>query len=437
MKKLILCLLLQFSFASYAGPTIVGNGDDGSDLENYKALKSKKILLAHQEALNILKRLNVQGINHLGNLIPELENTKMYMVENNISAERMQELGAFHSGPSKFIYARTIARPYAATRFFPAAESLDSNQLIALHIHEALHRALPEAFREDEKVVSEITLAIVSPLSSHDQVKEITSKRIDHYTGQFKGHFKDHDSYLSLKTKGVIGTDKTGTFSPQTNAYQLSNRLYPFDNKWSLIGLGVDLSYAKNERRTTLGTLGLFASVDLFTLRGFDLSFFAKWNRALSDSNELTNYMISRDSFLTGIIFKKQKGSLYSENLISYTWQRDDDRTLDNQSYRFEIGSITNLKSQLLYKKNNKFYGGFIDLNLVGATDVKVAAKTSRSSVLAIGPRFEHHFDELSYALYYQHVIDSQSKGTTVSINDQLIGLGSRNHMGISLKYKF
>ncbi|PIP91296.1 MAG: hypothetical protein COW01_01440 [Bdellovibrionales bacterium CG12_big_fil_rev_8_21_14_0_65_38_15] len=435
--KLFLLLPFILIFQAFAGPTIVGNGDDGSDLENYKPLQSKKILSAHAEALTILKRLNVQGISHLGSLIPELENTKMYMVESNISAERMQELGAFHSGSNKLIYARTIARPYATTRFFPAAEKLDSNQLIALHIHEALHRSLPEAFREDEKVVSEITLAIVSPLASHDQVKEVTRKKIDDYTGQYKGNFKDHTSFVTLSYKGIVGVQKTGTFSPQTRSYQLSNRIYPFDNNWSLLGLGVDLDYAKNERRTTLGTLGLFLSIDLFTLRGFDISFFSKWNRALSDTQDFTNYMISRDSFHTGVTFKKKRGSLLSENLISYTWQRKDKRTLNAQSYEFDLGSITNLKSQLLYQRNNKYFGGFIDLHLIGATDVKVEAKTSRSSVLALGPVFEHHFDELSYQIYYHYVVDSLSKGSTVSINDQLIGVQSRNHLGLSLKYKF
>lgn len=434
-----LFLLLPFILISqaFAGPTIVGNGDDGSDLENYKPLQSKKILSAHAEALTILKRLNVQGINHLGSLIPELENTKMYMVENNISAERMQELGAFHSDSNKLIYARTIARPYATTRFFPAAEKLDSNQLIALHIHETLHRALPEAFREDEKVVSEITLAIVSPLASHDQVKDVTSKKIDDYTGQYKGNFKDHTSFASLSYKGIVGTQKTGTFSPQTHSYQLSNRIYPFDNDWSLLGLGIDLDYAKNERRTTLGTLGLFLSVDLFTLRGFDISFFTKWNRALSETQEFRNYMISRDTFNTGVTFKKKRGSLLSENLISYTWQRKDKRTLNNQAYEFDLGSITNLKSKLLYQRNNMSFGGYIDLNLIGASDIKVEPKTSRSSVLAIGPVFEQHFDELSYQIYYHFVIDSQSKGSSISINDQFIGLQSRNHLGITLKYKF
>ncbi len=436
MNKVI-CLFILLNSQVFAGPTIVGNGDDGSDLENFKPLVSKKILSAHSEALAILKRLNVQGINHLGNLTPELENTKMYMVEKNISAERLQELGAFHSGENKFIYARTIARPYAVTRFFPAAESLDSNQLIALHIHEALHRALPEAFREDEKIVSEITLAIVSPLASHDQVKEVTSKKIDDYTGYYKGHFKDHDSYLELSNKGLVGTNKTGTFSPERQNYQLTNRIYPFDNTWSLLGLGIDLNYRKNERRTTLGTLGFFLSVDLFTLRGFDLSFYALWNRALSDSNEFVNYMISRDSFKTGVNLKKKKGSLHFENSINYTWQRKDKRNLNSQTYEFDLGSITNLNSQVFYQKNNKLFGGFIDLNLIGANDIKIHPKTSRSSVLAIGPIFEHKFSELSYKIYYHQVIDSESKGSMMSINDQFIGLESRNYIGLSLKYEF
>jgi len=71
----------------------------------------------------------------------------------------LEDEGPFHVNLMGKVYARTFPEPHAATRFFPAAAKLDSEQLQALHIHEALHRALPDSVREDEAVVSEITLA--------------------------------------------------------------------------------------------------------------------------------------------------------------------------------------------------------------------------------------------------------------------------------------
>ena len=65
---------------------------------------------------------------------------------------------------------------------FPAATNLDDKQLITLHIHEALHRSLPDDIREDEKIVGEIAQAITSPEASKDQIKQIVSKYLQEPT---------------------------------------------------------------------------------------------------------------------------------------------------------------------------------------------------------------------------------------------------------------
>jgi hypothetical protein len=137
--KLLLIFLL--TYLVFAGPTKVGNGDDGSDLEGFDLVTSGRLVESRLKAVELLKKLNIHGVPQLGALIPEVKNTKLYLTKRNINANRLKELGAFHSGEQKYVYARTFARPYAATRFFPAALKLDDSQLIALHIHEGLHRA--------------------------------------------------------------------------------------------------------------------------------------------------------------------------------------------------------------------------------------------------------------------------------------------------------
>ncbi len=435
--KTILTLALLFSTLAFAGPTVVGNGDDGSDLENFKPITKGKIVDARDEAIKVVKRLNTSGVAHLGNLLPELEHSKLYMVDKNISTERLEELGAFHSGAQKLVYARTIARPYAVTRFFPAALELDQNQLIALHIHEALHRALPESFREDEKVTSEITLAIVTPLATHDQVAAIVKKYIDNYTGKYKGHFADHESYMALEMKQASKSNETGSFSPMQQAYQLRNRIYPFDNDWSLLGLGIDLNYIHNRDHAFLSSLGLFLSIDLFTLRGFDLSLYSLWNRELGNSSSFNDYPFSRDNFTTGIAFKKKSGMLSFEHLLEYQWQRSDKRDYSGSTYNLDIGSVTKIKSQLLYNKNHYAAGAFAELNLMGSSKLNQQEPTGRSSSLAVGPKIRYQSGDLVFDFYWHQVVDSKSKGSTLSFNDQLLGPSASSHTGLVFKYIF
>lgn len=71
--------LMLISTLSRAAITIVGNGDEGTDLEGATPITSGNIFEARQNATALLKRLNVQGIRGLGNLIPELSHTELFL----------------------------------------------------------------------------------------------------------------------------------------------------------------------------------------------------------------------------------------------------------------------------------------------------------------------------------------------------------------------
>ena len=86
MKRLTLILsLFCFGFTSLASTTKVGNGDDGRDLEGLTEITSGIIFLTRDEAVKRLETLNIQGVQGLGSLIPELKNTKMYMAKADVS----------------------------------------------------------------------------------------------------------------------------------------------------------------------------------------------------------------------------------------------------------------------------------------------------------------------------------------------------------------
>ena len=172
--KLLASIFLTASIAS-ASVTKVGNGDDGSDLEALSPITSGPIWEARKKAVEELRRLNIAGIPGLGLLIPELERTDLLLAQQDVRPT-VEPKGALEiSDDHRSVYARTFPEPYAATRFFPAALKLTSEQLVALHIHEALHRALPADIRTNEDIVTHLTLAMTSPGATHDRVRHIAS----------------------------------------------------------------------------------------------------------------------------------------------------------------------------------------------------------------------------------------------------------------------
>lgn len=171
-RKILFIIYLAGSLAN-ASVTKVGNGNDGADLENLKIIKEGPILSARDQAVAWLKTLNVQGIAGLGRLIPEVEHSDLMMADKDAHPTGEAPGSIEISADQNLVYARTFAEPYAATRFFPAATKLTKEQLIALHIHEALHRALPENIRENEDIVSHLTMALTSPGANHDRVRQV------------------------------------------------------------------------------------------------------------------------------------------------------------------------------------------------------------------------------------------------------------------------
>lgn len=178
MKNLSMMLLSLMATAAMASTTKVGNGDDGTDLEGAIRISSGPIFESRLKAVALLKTLNVQGITGLGQLLPELERTDLLMASQDVQA--LSSEGSWEaSDDRRKVYARTFAEPHAPTRFFPATLSLNQDQLIALHTHEALHRALPPDVRENEEKVAILTMAITSPSATFDRVNQFAKTVIN------------------------------------------------------------------------------------------------------------------------------------------------------------------------------------------------------------------------------------------------------------------
>ncbi|MCR9203748.1 MAG: hypothetical protein NXH75_04160 [Halobacteriovoraceae bacterium] len=179
MNKLTRMVTLFLMMANLnAAPTELGNGNDGKDLLEFREINEGAIYETRAEAVTFLSKINLRGIQGLGFLKDEVEKTKLLIAREGLSPQELLDLGAFKTGNNPVVYARTFPRPHAPTRFFPAANELSRNQLISLHIHEGLHRALPASIRTNEQIVEEITKVITSPNSTFEDIVVVMDRNL-------------------------------------------------------------------------------------------------------------------------------------------------------------------------------------------------------------------------------------------------------------------
>lgn len=247
--KTFLSALLLAATPAFAGPGFVGNGDGGADLEGAAPITDGPIIAARARAVELLKRLNVEGVPGLGMLLPEVESSPLYLARDNRQPDGRDDQGTFHSDMRGRVYARTFAHPHAATRFFPVALGLSEDQLIALEVHEGLHRSLPASIAEDEGTVTTLTLAITSPSATFDQIATVASREIP---GQMPLAQAESPPANPPEPESVRTLDKvveptaprkpvelSYTFSGFQGARQTANYIYdPWGGSSSLTGSG-------------------------------------------------------------------------------------------------------------------------------------------------------------------------------------------------------
>src|SRR5579859_8144201 len=117
MKRLATLFLVfaATSASAYVGPSTVGNGDDGNDLEGATPITSGPVLEARQKAVELLRGLNTQGVGSLGMLIPEVSSSPLYAAKRDSGAQTSEDQGSFHADMRGLVFARTFAQPHAAT----------------------------------------------------------------------------------------------------------------------------------------------------------------------------------------------------------------------------------------------------------------------------------------------------------------------------------
>ncbi len=360
-----------------AATTLVGNGDVGNDLEGATELKEGAILEARDEALKRLKALNVSGILGLGSLMPELKSSEIFIAKKDVLAELPSDQGSFHSNMGGNVYARTDAEPLAATRFFPIAKNLDQNQLVALHIHEALHRALDPKIREDEALVAQITLALTSPNANFDHVQKRMEKIYRDRgikvstespamalasTAPIEGRYKE-PSRVGYEYRDFLGAKNT-MWSPAERMHLLQSQMYPFGNDNFPLGLSLDLSAVQLGDDYLFGPLGIGAQMKAFSSRRFDVDFWTKISLQMLSDEELKKSSLGRDLIQAGVLFSKETNFIYVENRWGLMIGGDAEQKIGPVNYRYEYGSVVTAGLALGAHWGALRLGAFADLYL-------------------------------------------------------------------------
>ncbi len=431
------------SNGAFAGSgTWVGNGDDGSDLEGATPLKSEKILTSRSHAIELLRKLNIAGVAGLGSLIPEVERSPLYMSKVDSPARLGSDQGGFHTDMKGRVFARTLAEPLSPTRFFPVSEKLDDDQLVALHVHEALHRSLPASIREDEAIVSEIALSIVSPESSHDQVRKTAAKLIP------------VADTIAMSSSSVVAPAETSSPAPEASfavnpslvGYEFRNYwnnpelssvnrmhllrsfLYPFGSKQDSFGFGIQASLIQQPAATILGPLGLSARVRLWSGRGFDIAAWGECSLNTLSAAELKNSPFGRDVGTFGLEMRKDLRFFYVENVLGYSLPGSAKETIGRVEYKYGYGGVMHVAVHTGVTLAFIKLGGFADIYLADYYQAQGGAfplfDTGRYRLVSAGPEATLRIENLAVSAYGKFLLSAPEDVEFDSLGN-LMGAGS------------
>ncbi|HEX4923931.1 MAG TPA: hypothetical protein VFV50_07590 [Bdellovibrionales bacterium] len=469
----LLAAALLAAQPALAATTKVGNGDDGADLEGFTELTAGPIADSRKAAVEHLKRLNVQGVSGLGTLIPEVEKAQLFMAKRDVEASLTEDQGSFHTNFTGLVFARTLPEPHAPTRFFPAASKLSEDQLIALHIHEGLHRALPASVREDENKVAQITLAITSPGATHDRVKTAAAKHIpegrsnylraaggssgyaveaDAEAASFRSASVASDIYpipdnAKVKRPSVFGytyqrfnQSAESEANPVESMHSVQSLLYPFGTERVPIGIGIEASVLRFKEESQLGPLGLSFRMRLWSVRGFDIGTWASLSLNTLSAEELKNSPYGRDVFSTGISIRRDLKNFYVENIIGVTTPGTSTQKLGTVTYTHHYGSVVNANVKAGARLGDFTVGGYGEILL--ADNYRLSGPnfeddTGRYQIVGAGPDIGFEQGNLGFRVFGRYVVSS-TKGADFTTLGNIMGKGTgQGSVGAQLSVLF
>lgn len=430
-------LTFAISVVAWAESVKIGNSDDGRDLENLRTLSTGPIVEARAKAIALLERLGTEGVSQLGSLKPELQNAAMFLATEDVKASAQGDHPDHQANDGK-VYARTLAEPYAPVRFFPIAQSLSEEQLIKLHIHEALHRALPAPQRSDEHVVAEITLAITSPSATRDQISTTVERLIPRAPENLSYRKDLYPSQVSYALKSFSASHYQSSADIR-RSHTIKSYLYPFGTDRNTFGLGFDFSLIERDGGMGSGPLGLSFRWKALTMRGFDFDLFGMLSLNTMSFQELKDSPFGRDVGEIGISIRKEIKRFYIENSLSVRSGGTSEQIIGMVTYTYSYGDVVEPSVHVGYVNNPWHFGGYLNFFLADHYSISggsFSEDKGRFRVISVGPEVRYQMDNL--------VIGAQGRMIVNATADADLGhLGSldtwvgRGGVEASIGYRF
>lgn len=436
--------LILLSSSSFAGVTKVGNGDEGSDLEGATEIKSGPLSDARNEAVKLLRTVNTPGVSGLGMLLPELQSSPLFLTKKDSTDLESTDQGAFHADMKGRVYARTFAEPHASTRFFPVAKNLDRDQLVALHVHEALHRSLPTSVREDESIVSGLTLAITAPGANFDSVDRAAKKWIP---SADRGILESPQETAPAPETYPIGKNakvknpsefsysyhrfrKPKEYSqfPVDSMHVIRSDLYPFGSDTFPLGIGIEASLINRPKNTLMGPLSLSARMKVWSSRGFDVGVWGVASLNMLSNDELKNSQFGRDTYSVGVSMRKDLEHFSVENFLGYTEDGESTSKIGNVDYLHEYGSIVTASTHPALLLGNFRLGGFLSIALGDYYRLSGGAfndyNPGRYRIISAGPEVQYRFGNVAVGVSGRFLVNATNDASFDTLGD-LLGSGA------------
>ena len=439
-NRIILSLMLIiYCSVSYSSGSHIGNGDDGIDLEKTTKVKSGILLDTRKKAVELLRKFDVDKVEHLSALIPEVEKTEIFLVNRDYikakNVEKSQEISE-----EGMVYARTIPKLHASTRFFPQALMLSEQELVSLHIHEGLHRALPADVRENENIVGEITLAITTPGATLDGLKQTVAKHIqptnidtDPFDFSMRRREKieepsliEKPSFVQYQYRGFL-IDKEDEVVPLRDMHAFEAQFYPIHRKRNAFGVGLGFSLFQFENENAVGPVKLSGHWLVKTKQNYSIRVFAEGTTISLSEDELNRYTFFRDTMSLGGALDYSKPGFYSGVLLKGTSSSHREETLGSVTYTHEYPDVGTAQFRAGVRMGALQVGGLFDFSL--ASSYRISGEdfeydSGRSRIISGGPEITLDYAGLKFGLEGRWIIDS-TEGVTLDQLGDTFGAGS------------
>lgn len=454
MKRyLLITLFFSYSYAAASGVR-VGNGNDGRDLENLSLVKAGILIETQKLALEKLQAVQTDQIEYLGNLTQELATSEIYL--SSVAAKNYgTEVHQIDGQMDDTIYARTFAEPGAATRFFPQALMLSPQQLVALHIHEALHRALPFGVNKNETVVAQITRAIVDPNATPEKIKLIANDTIKEGIAIVKHdksvanpassyslrtvkqslHKTPHFGGSSLRFSKTYFTDSKISESQFQSMDMVSIRYGDEISDTQLLVAGLDFTQIKTDQMSAVGPLRFVGDLQFAAESDLNLRLGLRSTMNSMSTEEVKTTPIGRDSTtVVGTASFVRDNSVFIEADLALTSGSNKKQKIGNVEYNFEYGNMrtiglnfgwfnksleTSLRGELQVMDNYKVSGGAF------------ATETGPLRVLKFGPSLLYRYQNFELSAQYLP-ISGATKDLSLEWMGDVFGAGA-NQGGMTM----